>query len=119
MDSRVIAYYFAELEKINPKEKIEKTCKNILKICESYECEPNEFYQHVEFYIMIEFIRVHKLSPWILLNSKKFFHWLETLDEHDQDVMDAFIDVDKWLKNFKKDPKSHQFAKDCCKALNI
>lgn len=119
MDSRVIAYYFAELEKVNPREKIEKTCKNILKICESYECETNEFYNQVEFHIMIEFIRVHKLSPWILLNSKRFFTWLESLADYEQDVMDAFIDVDQWQKVFKKDPKSKQFAIDCCKALQI
>ena len=68
---------------------------------------------------MIEFIRVHKLSPWILLNSKRFFTWLASLSEYEQDAMDAFIDVDQWQKVFKKDPKSKQFAIDCCKALAI
>lgn len=119
MDSRVIAYYFAELEKVNPKEKIEKTCKNILKICDSYECETKDFYKNVEFYIMLEFIRVHKISPWILLNSKNFFVWLHNLADYEQDAMDDFIDVNHWKTLFKDDPKSKQFAIDCCKALQI
>lgn len=119
LDGKIISYYLMAMECIDPKGKIERTVDTIFKICKKYECDTSEFYDNIEAHIMIGFIRMHKLSPWILLNSKGFFQWLERLDGYDQNLMDEFIDCDEWSKKFKNDEKNTKMAKKCCQLLGI
>lgn len=119
LDGKIISYYLMAMECIDPKGKIERTIDIIFKICKKYECDTSEFYDNIEFHIMMDFIRMHKLSPWILLNSKGFFQWLVKLDDYEQNVMDEFIDCEEWSNKFKNDVKNAKLAKKCCKLLGI
>lgn len=119
LTDKVMAYYVISIEKNDPMIKIENTCNYILKICEAYDCDSSEFFNYLEFYVLLDFIKMHKLSPWVLLNSKNFFKWLGLLSDEQQYIIDSFIDSYQWKAYFNKSPAAVKFAKACCKELDI
>lgn len=119
MCDRVLSYYIDHIDKSSPVTKIDKTIQTILKICNVYECDTSEFFNNIEFEDMLTFIKLHKLSPWLLLNSNRFMMWVENLTEEQQYIMDNIIDSNKWLALFKEDPKSVKFAKQCVQELEL
>lgn len=119
LNDKVLSFYLDFIDKNPPHKKIQVTCNYIIKICESYECDTSEFFDHLEFYVLIDFIKLHKLSPWILLNSKKFIKWVRYLSDEEQDIIDLVIDSQTWMKNFNNDSKNLFLAKQCCIELGI
>ena len=119
LDNKVIAYYLNVMDNHTPVEKIKNSINSIFKLCDAYDCDTSKFFEYIEFDIMITFIKVHKISPWILLNSKHFFKWLEGLSDEEQLIIDAIIDSDKWFEVFNNDSKSVQFAKTCVEELQL
>lgn len=119
LDDKVMAYYVITIEKKDPMIRIENTCNYILKICEAYDCDTSEFFHYLEFHVFLDFVKMHKLSPWVLLHSKCFFQWLNVQTDEQQYIIDSFIDSYQWKSHFNNSPKIVKFAKSCCKELDI
>lgn len=116
---RVISFYLAEMDKSSPIVKINETCKYIIKLADAYDCSASDIFKHIEFNVMIDFIKLYKLSPWVLLNSRKFMVWVRDLDDEQQAIIDSVVDSAKWKHTFNKDGKSLNLAKNCCKELEL
>jgi hypothetical protein len=116
---RVISYYLDVVDTAPPIHKINETCKYIIKLSEAYDCSTSEIYKHIDFYVMIDFIKMHKLSPWILLHSRKFIVWVRHLDDEQQLIIDAVVDSSKWKHTFSADRQHTILAKRCCEELDI
>lgn len=119
LNERVIAYYLNQVDQSTPTDKIKKSLNSIFKICDAYDCDTSMFFDNIEFDVMVSFIKLHKLSPWVLLNSKQFMVWLSELGEEQQGILDNMIDSDKWYDLFQNDIKSLNFAKTCVKELGL
>lgn len=119
LNDRVLSFYINQMDLSTPIVKIGKSVKSVIKICNAYDCETSNFFNYIEFDVMISFIKLHKLSPWLLLNSKQFMVWLDNLTVDQQYIMDNIIDCDKWVATFKDDAKSVKFAKQCVQELEL
>lgn len=116
---KILSYYFTELEKSSPNIKIKNSYETIVKYCNINDIDTSAFFDILEFDELVSMIKLSKISPWILLNSKKFIRWLSTLPWEQQYLMDNIIDANKWSQIFKNDPHSLEFAKICVTELNI
>lgn len=119
LNDKVLAFYFSEVDNMHPIDKVKKTIETIINICDAYECDTSECFDYIEFDVMLNFIKLHKLSPWILLNSKKFIKWVSELPWEQQYIMDTSIDSDRWKSTFEKDRINVSFAKKCIKELEL
>lgn len=119
LHDRVLSFYIDQMDESSPVKKVDKSIQTVFKICNVYECDTSKFFDNIEFNDMLTFIKLHKLSPWLLLNSKRFMLWVEDLTAEQQYIMDNIIDSNKWLALFKDDPKSVKFAKQCVQELEL
>lgn len=119
LNDRVLSFYINQMDLSSPTTKIGKSVKSIIKLCNAYDCETSKFFNYIEFDVMLSFIKLHKLSPWLLLNSKQFMVWLDNLTVDQQYIMDNIIDCDKWVSTFKEDTKNVKFAKQCVEELEL
>lgn len=118
-NQKVLSYYLTEMDNQQPIEKIKKTIDSLDKLANAYECDITDVFEYLEFDTLVSFLKLFKLSPWILLNSKKFMKWLSTLPWEQQYLMDNVIDCDRWKNIFSNDPKNLKFAKQCIIELGI
>lgn len=119
LNERVLSFYITQMDLSNPTSKIGKSVKSIVKLCNAYDCETSKFFNYIEFDVLLSFIKLHKLSPWVLLNSKQFMVWLENLTDEQQYIMDNIIDSEKWFSVFKENTKTVKFAKQCVEELEL
>lgn len=118
-NEKVLSYYFTELDNLQPIEKIQICINSLIKLSGVYNCDVKDVFNDLEFDTLVSMLRMHRLTPWVLLNSKKFINWIAELPWEQQYLMDNVIDVDKWKAKFKEDGKSLEFAKLCVKEIEI
>ncbi len=116
---KVLSYYLDFIDKTPAIEKITRTSQYIIKLADAYDCDTADIFDHVEFNIIIDFIKLQKLSPWILLNSKKFIMWIRYLDDEQQLIIDGVVDSYLWRQTFDKDKSSVTLAKKFVKELDL
>lgn len=119
VDDRVIRYYLDHIDNGSIDEKLTRSCNTLMKIADAYECDTSKVFNHIEFYVMVDFIKLCKLSPWLLLNSKAFMKWLSTITKEQQMILDNLIDTNKWVKIFNDNKKYINLSKTICKELGI
>jgi hypothetical protein len=84
VDDRIIRYYLDHIDSGTIQSKITRSCNTLIKIADAYDCDTSEVFKYIEFHIMMDFIKLGKLSPWVLLNSKSFMRWLSTISKEQQ-----------------------------------
>jgi hypothetical protein len=104
-----------------PTEKlIEITVKTIFDIADAGEVTESEIFDVVTPNDVIQLLHQRRISPWILLNSKKFadFFMNKTTTE-ERVILESIINPEYWTKRFKSYPKDLELAKKCVSALEI
>ena len=119
VDDRIIRYYLDHIDSGTIQSKITRSCNTLIKIADAYDCDTSEVFNHIEFFIMMDFIKLRKLSPWVLLNSKAFMKWLSTISKEQQQIIDNLIDPDKWVKIFSENRKYISLSRSICTELGI
>lgn len=119
LDNKVISYYLVAMDMIDPKSKIERSVEFILKISDKMDCDTSEIFDYFNAELLLDAVKMHKISPWILLNSSVFFKWMETCLNFEIDLINEFIDVDVWSERFEKNEKYVKLSRKYCKALGI
>lgn len=97
-----LEYYDCE---INPKKHISKSVDTIMRIAEALECDHSEIFQHLDNNTILVLIKSRKLSPWLLLNSKKFREYLRNnASAKERDYIQKYINPAKWKEILARDP---------------
>jgi hypothetical protein len=118
-DQKVLSYYFTELDNKKPIEQIKTGIGTFIKLSDAYGCNIEDVFIDLEFDVLVSMLGMHKLTPWVLLNSKKFIKWMTDLPWEQQYLMDNIIDCDRWKNKFKEDSKSLEFAKLCIREIGL
>ena len=108
--------------KIPPQQHAEITTETLLKIADAADCDVSEVFDILNPSEMIEFVKQRKLSPWILLNSSKFFKFLvETKKENVEQyiILESLIRPKYWAKRFEKRPDIVEFMKKIVAGLEL
>lgn len=105
-----------------PLDQAQITVKTIDRIADAAECKPNEIFDIITASEVAELIRQRKLSPWILLNSKKFFEFLHKTKKESApqfSLLASLLRTSYWKTKFNKDLKSVNQMKEIISGLGL
>lgn len=105
LSTEVYTVYLEEYDKtVNPEKQVIDSVHTIDDFCEDKSIHTAEFFSNVSPAEIIYFLRKKKLSPWLLLRSKKFVvMYKERFTEEQRAIASSFLNVEAWKKKFKKD----------------
>ena len=107
---------------VSPLEQAEITVDTLFDISESMLCDTGDIFDRINPNILIEQIKQRKVSPWVLLNSKKFFNFLvnlKTININQYTVIEALLEVKHWKERFKKNRTTVSVIKKIVRELNL
>lgn len=106
--------------KLSPHELIKITVKTLLDEASSAGIDVSKIFDVLTPAEVIQLLYQRKLSPWLLIHSKKFKEFYKIKATSEQQInMQALINPDMWLKKFKKFPKDVEIVKEYIIELGI
>ncbi len=99
---------------------IDITVNTLFDVADIGEVAINDVFDVLEAYDVIRLLEQRKLSPWILLNSKKFaifFKNKTSLEE--RIILEKLVNPDYWKPRFLTNKKDLKLAKKCVSALEL
>ncbi len=103
-----------------PMEMVTTTLSTLSKLATILECDIGDVLQHLLPSEISKLIFERRLSPWLLLFSTKFMHYLHMLTDESQYIMiNSVIDSDEWHRKFKAHPKTVQKIKSFITEFNL
>ena len=117
----VYGKYLEYVSRKLPTEKlIEITVKTIFDIADAGEVDASEVFDVVTPNDVIQLLHQRRVSPWILLNSKKFAHFfMNNTSGEERVILESIINPEYWTNRFKTHPKDLELAKKCVRALEL
>lgn len=113
--------YIENLDKTyTPLMQAEETVKTLQELANGFECKPVEVFDNLEVGDCIKLLKARRLSPWVLLFSKKFHEFLAVrLSKEQRLLLQASIDPTMWRQKFKNRPLDVEKMKTIVKELGL
>lgn len=94
------------------------TIETLFDFSQALGCEIYDIFDHIDSNECIQLIRQRKLSPWILLNSKKFFTFMKKLSQDQKITLETIIRPKHWATKFQENPEiveqMKRFVQELC-----
>ena len=121
MSDDVYTLYLEFLDrKVPPLEQAKMSMNTLLNYADRRDFDVAEFFNRVEPYEVMHMVRVRKLSPWILLTSKKFKQfYIERTNDEQRMILESLIRPSYWAEKFKESPETLAQIKQIVEALGI
>lgn len=87
---------------LSPMSQVTASIDMILKITDACEVDPSEFFTLLTPNEVIQLVRTRKISPWLLLFSKKFVEFFSNMNLEQQRILEAIIQPSEWDDRKKK-----------------
>ena len=82
------------------------TIKTLFDVAEAGDVDVSEVFNILTPNEVIQLLHQRRLSPWVLLNSKKFANFfIKSTTSEEKIVMETIVNPDYWAARFKKHPK--------------
>lgn len=104
---------------VAPTKQVNITVKYLFKLADAFDCSVGEVFDLIHPNELLQMIRERKLSPWLLLRSKKFNEFLNRLNEDEYSLFEELIRPQYWAKKFEKNPRIVDIMKKCVTELEI
>lgn len=102
-------YYTKYLEfldrRADPYKRAQTTVDTLFCIADAAECDVGEAFSMLTGPELVQLLRERRLSPWILLNSKKFKQFLGSASSEEMMIIQAIIRPQYWKERFEKYPE--------------
>ena len=106
--------------KVPPMEQVSMSIQTLLAYADKREIDIADVFEHLEPMDIIHMVRVRKLSPWLLLFSKKFKQMFkERLTPEQKIILETLIRPDFWAKRFEDHPNIIEKVKECVEELHL
>jgi hypothetical protein len=92
----------------DPKEVVGITVDTLFSKAEELQCDIGMVFDCINPSEVIELVKERKLSPWFLLNSRRFGEFLFKLNSKDKNqyiILEQLIPTKSWTSRFKRDPQ--------------
>ena len=121
MSDDVYTLYLEFLDrKVPPLEQAKMSMNTLLNYADRRDFDVAEFFDRVEPYEVMHMVRVRKLSPWILLTSKKFKQfYIERTNDEQRMILESLIRPSYWAEKFKENPEALAQIRQIVDALGI
>jgi hypothetical protein len=104
----------------NPNKLAEVTIETLFGYTETYNCDISDIFEHVTPQVIIQHLRERRLTPWILLHSKKFkTFFINKTTTEDRIILESIIRPKYWTEKFNKNQKIVELMKVFIKELRI
>jgi len=106
--------------KLPAKELIKITVKTLIDLSEAGDVKINEVFDILQPNEVIQLITQGRLSPWLLLHSRKFNEFLnQKTNKEERIIMETLINPNYWINRVKKHPKDAKIAKKYIRELEM
>ena len=107
-------------QKADPKKQAQQTIDYLFKLAEEFQVDVAEVFEYLEPNDLIMMLHRRQVSPWILLHSPKFKHFLinKTTDQ-EKITMQAIIRPEVWAKKKEDNPEIVAQMKKYVQELNL
>jgi len=96
------------------------TIKTFFDIATAADVEVSEIFNVLTPNEVIQLLHQRRLSPWVLLNSKKFADfYINGTTSEERIVMETIVNPDYWMGRFKKHPKDAEVVKNYITELGL
>lgn len=112
-------YLHYMMSKVPAREQIRITVDTMCQLADIFECDTSDVFYEVSASELAQIIRERKLSPWILMFSKKFKAFLMNSTVDVQHMFNDLIRPMYWKMKFEKSPKDVAYAKAVIQELGI
>jgi len=119
-NDQVYEIFLEHLDHIaSPMELGEKTVDFLHQIAEQAGCTVSDAFDQLEPGEVMELIRVRKFTPWILLRSRRFGKYLQTLHDDDREQFANLMNSEYWRYKFETNPEIVKWMDTKVRELNI
>jgi len=117
----VYAIYLEFLDrKGDPNKQAEITINTLFDIAEEHECEVSDVFDVLTPNEVIHYLRQRRLSPWVLLNSKKFQQFfINKVSPEERIIMESIIRPHYWGQKFESRPDARELMRTYVSELNL
>lgn len=121
MSDEVYTLYLEFLDRrVPPMEHVKMSIDTLLNLSDKYNTDVSVIFDHIEPYEMMHWLRVRKISPWLLLLSKKFKLWfVNNTNDEQKIILESLIRPEYWSHKFESNPEDITSIKKCISALDI
>jgi hypothetical protein len=105
--------------KLSPKKQAGITIRTMEKVADAAECEIYQIFDVLTGSDIIQLIRERKLSPWVLLRSRKFMVKVELMSKEEQQIIESLIRVDYWKQKFQNRQPEKAYMDKLVKELDL
>lgn len=101
MMDEVYAQYLTFIDtKMPPVDQAKTSITTILDYADLHNIDPSDVFTTINPNELIHLVRTRKLSPWLLLVSKRFTKFYNTINEEQQLILETLIQPDIWTEKF-------------------
>jgi hypothetical protein len=118
---KVYALYLEHLDrKATARKQAEVTVNTLFDVAEAANCSVGEIFEVLSPSEIIQLMRQRRLSPWVLLHSKKFLTFLTSrVTPEEYIIIESIIRPSCWVEKFQKHPNDVVMIKKYVAELNI
>lgn len=120
MDSVYLNYMQNLDETFTPHMQATQSHSTLVELASVFGCQIHEVFSHLHPADCIRLLKARKLSPWLLLFSKRFFSYLSNKLTPEQRVLiEHFINPGLWKVKFEKNPQEVAAMRRLAEELNL
>jgi len=106
--------------KVAPKRHAEITIDTLFNEADERHISVSDIFEHITPNELIQLMHRRQVSPWLLLNSKKFkTFFIKSTSSEERLIMESIIRPKYWATKFKDNPKAVQNMQTYAKELNL
>lgn len=112
-------YLHYMMSQVSPRDQIKITVKTIIQLADIFECDTSEIFNHISSGELAQILRERKMSPWVLMFSKKFKAFLLNSTVDVQHMFNDLIHPMYWKMRFEKNPTDVSYVKRVVLELGV
>jgi hypothetical protein len=115
------ALYMEFLEyRTAPLEQVQISIDTLFKIADAEGVDVSDVFTKIHPNDLIQLIRARRVSPWLLLLSKKFRqYYVDKVSPEQRIILETLIRPDSWAERFEKHSATVTDIKQCIQELNL
>lgn len=114
------SYYIEYLDrKIPPKTQAAITLKTMEKIVDAADCPIGDVFDVITSSELIQLVRERKMSPWVILKSRKFNVKFELMTEEERKMFLDLVRIDYWKTKFQSRTDINQYMKSLVEEMDL
>lgn len=120
--SEVYGLYLEHLDALDSTDvdaRLKSSERMFLKLAKAFDCNVDEVFEKLHPSDITLLIQTRKITPWILLRSKKFMMFLNSCSDEEQQIISNLIRPEYWQKRIKQDKQAVEKASQLVKELNL